>query len=181
MTKQETRKEYLKRRAQLFNRAEWDKMICQQFLSSDFYQRAKTIMTYVSYKSEPDTHSLIRQMLQDGKTVCAPVCSENGYMESYAFSDFAALTVSNMGILEPPAAQRVLPQDLDLIIVPGCAFNNKGFRLGYGGGYYDRYLPRTHAVTCGFFYEALKADFLPEHTDVPLSCIITEQHIYRYI
>ena len=181
MTKQEIRKENLKRRAQFTCRKEWDSAICRQFLSSDIYKNAKTVMTYISYKSEPDTHALLRKMSADGKTVCAPVCKEHGKMESYAFSDISELTLSEMGILEPPAKKKISPEDIDLILVPGCAFNSNGYRLGYGGGYYDRYLPRTRAVTCGFFYEALKTEFLPESTDVPLHYIITEKTQYCFM
>ena len=68
-----------------------------------------------------------------------------------------------------------------VIIVPGCAFTQNGYRLGYGGGYYDRYLPKTRAFTCGFFYEALKTEFLPEKTDIPLHAVITEEQIYHFI
>ncbi len=180
MTKQEIRKESLKKRVELTNRAAMDTAIHRRFLAQDFYQNAKTIMTYLSYKSEPDTHALIKQMLADSKRVCAPVCGEKGQMESFAFSDFALLAPSRMGILEPPKDRLVLPEEIDLIIVPGCAFEEHGFRLGYGGGYYDRYLPKTRAITCGFFYEALKTAFPPEETDVPLHAIITEKNIYHY-
>ncbi|MBQ7792732.1 MAG: 5-formyltetrahydrofolate cyclo-ligase, partial [Clostridia bacterium] len=85
---------------------------------------------------------------------------------------------SEKGILEPPRQKPVLPEDIDFIIVPGCGFTETGYRLGYGGGFYDRYLPKTNAVTCGFFYEALRTEFIPEETDIPLDIILTEKNIY---
>lgn len=180
MTKQEIRKENLKRRSRLLGREEKNKTICQRFLSLAQYRAASTVMIYLSYRSEPDTHALATQILQDGKRLCAPVCGQNGLMDSYVFSDLSSLSPSEMQILEPPRDKPVLPDEIDLIVVPGCAFNESGYRLGYGSGYYDRYLRRTHAFTCGFFYDALKTDFTPEETDVPLHCIITETRIYHF-
>ena len=102
MNKQEIRKENLKIRRLLSGREEKHIAIIEQFLSLEQYKTAKTVMTYLSYNSEPDTLELTKQMLQDGKTVCAPVCGTSGQMESYAFSDCSVLNRSAMGILEPP-------------------------------------------------------------------------------
>ena len=180
MTKQAIRSAFLKKRAALQGRPSLDQRIHERLLAQDFFLRAKTVMTYLSYKSEPDTLALAEKMLACGKTLCAPVCSADGHMESYAFADFSVLAPSAMGILEPPKKSLVLPEDIDLILVPGCAFTLSGHRLGYGGGYYDRYLTRTQGITCGFFYECLQAEFVPEKTDVPLDYIITEQNIYKF-
>ena len=157
-----------------------DRQIAKTLLAQPFYRDATVIMTYLSYKSEVDTLSLCRQMLSDGKILCAPVCGKAGEMKAYGFSDLSELSPSAMGILEPPQKRLFLPEAIDFIIVPGCAFTTQGYRLGYGGGYYDRYLPNTDAVTCGIFYEALKTEFTPDETDVSLSYIITEENIYRF-
>ncbi len=180
MTKQEIRKRNLKLRAQIKNREELDEKIHKLFLESLFYKNAKTIMIYVSYKSEIDTKRLIVKMQKDTKRLCAPVCYENGEMEAYEFSDIYDLKENNMGILEPECEKKVLPEQIDLIIVPGCAFNESGARVGYGGGFYDRFLTKTTAKACGLFYEALKTDFTPDKTDVPLSMVITEEKIYKF-
>lgn len=180
MRKQELRKKNLALRASLSDRAKRDEKIHRAFLNLEAYQNANIIMTYLSYKSEVDTHALISKMLEDGKTLAAPVCFENGLMDVFRFDDFESLTPSAMGILEPPKTNLVLPENIDLIIVPGCAFTEDGFRLGYGGGYYDRFLPKTNAKTCGFFYEDLKTSFTPDETDFPLNMIITEESFYRF-
>ena len=180
MTKQEIRKRNLKLRAEIKNREELDDKIHKFFLESPFYKDAKTIMVYVSYKSEIDTKRLILKMLNDKKRLCAPVCYDNGEMEAYEFSDICDLKENKMGILEPERIKKVLPEQIDLIIVPGCAFNESGARVGYGGGFYDRFLPKTTAKACGLFYEALKTDFTPDKTDVPLKLVITEEKIYKF-
>lgn len=181
MTKQELRQRNLRKRAQLANRAAFDEKIHKCFLAQPFYREARVIMTYLSYKSEVDTHRLIKKMLADGKTLCAPVCAPKGKMEAFCFHDFRSLAPSEKGILEPAKNKLVPPEEIDLILVPGCAFQKNGYRLGYGGGYYDRFLPDTRAKTCGFFYEALKSEFTPEDTDVPLDYIITEENMYHFI
>ena len=180
MNKQDIRKENLKKRRLLQNREEKDKAILERFLSLAQYKTAKTVMTYLSYKSEPDTLGIVSRMLADGKTVCAPVCFGNGRMEAYAFEDAGVLMPSSLGILEPPKQRRISPAEIDLNIVPGCCFNGKGYRIGYGGGYYDRYLQNFRGVTCGLFYDCLKTEFLAEKTDIPLHYIITEKRCYAF-
>lgn len=180
MTKAEIRKNNLKLRASLENRDLKDQIILKNLLSRDFYKNAKTVMTYISYKSEVNTKALVDIMAKDKKRLCAPVCFSGGLMEAFEFSDITCLKQSKMGILEPETKKKVLPDKIDLIIVPGCAFNDEGYRIGYGGGFYDRYLKSTNAVTCGLFYEDLKCDFTPNETDIPLDFIITEKNIYKF-
>jgi len=180
MTKEQLRAIYLKRRAQIKQRPQADKEISAQLFDAPFYASAKTVMTYLSYKSEPDTLGIVSRMLADGKTVCAPVCFGNGRMEAYAFEDAGVLMPSSLGILEPPKQRRISPAEIDLNIVPGCCFNGKGYRIGYGGGYYDRYLQNFRGVTCGLFYDCLKTEFLAEKTDIPLHYIITEKRCYAF-
>ncbi len=179
MTKQEIRKKHLALRANLKNRHTADKKIVSRFILQDAYQNAKTVMLYLSYKSEPDTWRLARKVLSDGKRLCAPVTKAGGEMDCFLIRDIDNLSQSSMGIYEPLPTDPVQPDEIDVIVVPGCAFSENGFRIGYGGGYYDRYLLKTHAVTYGFFYECLKAEFTPEPTDVPLHYIITEQNLYE--
>ena len=181
MKKAEIRSISLKKRASLKDRELKDKIILEKLLTSDFYKSAKTVMTYVSYKSEVDTKELINILAKDKKRTCAPVCFSDGLMEAYEFSEISSLEQSKMGILEPKRLKKVLPDEIDLIIVPGCAFNEKGYRIGYGGGFYDRYLKNTNAVTCGLFYDGLKTDFNPDETDIPLDFIITEEKIYKFL
>ena len=180
MIKQTIRTEQSKKRAQLQNRGLLDDMIRKNLFSQPFYRRAKTVMTYLSYNSEPDTLTIARKMLLEGKTVCAPVCLDNRCMEACLFRVFSEFAPSKLGILEPPRTRPVSKEQLDLILVPGCGFNSRGHRIGYGGGFYDRFLPGTAAITCGLFYETLKTEFTEDKTDVPLDVIITEKTVYTF-
>lgn len=181
MTKQELRAKNLKKRAQIKNKETADNKIRLQLCSQPFYKQAKTVMTYLSYKSEPDTLKLAAAMLAEGKKICAPVCFDSGLMDAFSFRSFSELKRSKMGILEPCQTSFVPPEQIELILVPGCAFNGDGYRIGYGGGFYDRFLPKCSAVTCGLFYERLKTDFHQEKTDIPLHFIITEEAVYKFL
>ncbi len=176
MTKKEIRKYMLNLRKNVTDRIKKDKAIALCLLSQDFYKNAKTIMTYISYGSEVDTHALIFTILKDKKTLCAPKCVTECDIEARAFSDFSGLSKGAFGILEPDGA---LFDNFDLIIVPGVAFNTKNYRIGYGRGYYDRFLKGNDAITVGLFYEEQRSEFLPDKNDIALDYIITEKNLYK--
>ena len=133
-------------------------------------------MTYISYNGEVDTRCLIDKMLKDQKTLCAPKCVDTHNIEARKFINESELETGAYGILEPTGKKI---SDIDLIIVPGVAFNGRLHRIGYGAGYYDRFLKKSNAVTCGLFYEIQRADFLEEQEDISLDYIITEKSIYE--
>ncbi|MBQ3181148.1 MAG: 5-formyltetrahydrofolate cyclo-ligase [Clostridia bacterium] len=176
MTKQEIRKEKLSIRKNVTERDERNKKILKNLISEDFYKNAKTIMTYVSYKDEVDTIALIKKMLDDKKTLCAPKCISKTEMEARSFSKISDLKPGAYGILEPSGE---VIEDIDLIIVPGVGFSEDLHRIGYGSGYYDRFLKENKAVTAGLFYEVQKCDFLADSCDYPLDYIITEEKVYQ--
>ncbi len=181
MTKQDLRKDMLLKRARLSDKITRSEKIVDLLLKQPFFQNANTILTFVSYKSEPDTHRLIARMLNMGKKVLAPVTNQDGTMDAYAFSSLSELVPSAYGILEPPKTKIFPPEKIDLILVPGCAFNENGYRIGYGGGFYDRYLVNTSCVTCGLFFASCRASFAPDKTDIPLQYIITEEELLSFV
>ena len=93
-----------------------------------------------------------------------------------SFSSFDELKCGRYGILEPLGEEITY---IDLILVPGLGFNDRFHRIGYGAGYYDRFLLNTSAVTCGLFYDEQRADFLEESHDLPLDYIVTETKILK--
>lgn len=176
MTKEEIRKETLKKRKNIENKEKKDGVILNTLISQQFYKNAQSIMTYISYNGEVDTHKLIKKMLLDKKSLYAPACISKTEMEARAFSSFSDLSVGAYGILEPKGKIRA---DFDLIVVPGIAFSENLHRIGYGAGYYDRFLKEKKAVAVGLFYEIQKCEFESDPYDLSLDYIITEENIYK--
>ena len=161
-----------------------DAAMIQTLMALDAYQKAKALACYVSYGSEVDTHPLITRALSDGKTVAVPHCVMKTHdMKMLTLSHFPDdLKPGTMGILEPdPAICPEMPPDaIDLMIVPGVGFTESGERLGYGGGFYDRYLPRLRpdAARIALVPEYLLFNALPtEDHDQRVPVIITERRI----
>lgn len=137
---------------------------------------ARSIMMYYSVKREPDTLCIAEAALAMGKTVSFPQCCKDGIMHARAVRALSELQTAVLGIPAPPeSAPLVEPGTLDLIIVPAITYDKHGYRLGYGGGYYDRYLSRTSAFTLGLARERLVKDELPrEPHDIAVRCLMTE-------
>ena len=174
--KNELRKEYIEIRKNIKNKKEKSEKIMNMLVSSDFYKKASKVFVYVSTEQEVDTHALIKKMLDDKKILTAPKCTEKGIMKAIRFSSFSELSPDKFGILAPTGE---VEDNFDLIIVPGVAFNEELHRIGYGGGYYDRFLKNTLSVSCGLFFEEQKGEFSAEKHDIPLDFIITDTKIYE--
>ncbi len=115
--------------------------IISEVLLSEEYKTAKTIFCYVSFDKEVSTHSLIETMIQHNKNVCVPLCTDNGKMVPIKIQSMEDLTINSFGIMEPNTTSQLVSHDkIDLVIVPCICANVDGFRIGYGGGYYDRFL-----------------------------------------
>ena len=100
-------------------------------------KKAQTIMVYMSCRGEADTLKIIEKSIDDGKKLCAPVCIDKKTMVAKSFDDLSQLIKGAYGILEPVGD---IVKNIDLILVPGVAFNENLHRIGYGAGYYDRFL-----------------------------------------
>lgn len=141
-------------------------------------------MCYVSFGSEVNTFPLIQAALEQSKRLAVPLCQPEGQsLLAAEISDFPGdLRPGTWGILEPrPEALRpVAPELLDLVLVPGVAFDRSGNRLGYGAGYYDRFLAtlRPGARTIALaFAEQIVTDVYPQAHDRPVDMVITDQEI----
>ncbi len=116
-----------------------DKALLEDVVNSSAYQEAKVIATYLSLPTEYQTDGFIQRALSDGKTVVVPKVLGKGNMIFVAYQA-DDLALSSFGILEPQSQEEIPKSAIDCLHVPGVAFNEQGFRIGYGGGYYDRYL-----------------------------------------
>ncbi len=179
MTKQTLRAEVIARAKNLspVYCREADEAICRQVIRSDVYEQARTIFCYVGTEREIDTMRLIHIMMRDGKSVAVPLCVEKGVMEARRIEGMGDLVSGRYGILAPRLrCETVPPEALDLVIVPCCTGNARGERLGYGGGYYDRFLPRTSCPSILLCRHQLERNDIPlEAHDVQADYFVTER------
>ena len=158
---------------------EADAAICRCVTQSALYRNARTILCYVGTAREIDTSALLHAALEDGKTLVLPLCVEKGVMEARQIAGLGDLVSGRYGILAPRLQCPVAaPEELDLVIVPCCTGNTRGERLGYGGGYYDRYLAKTTCPTMLLCRHQLEREDIPtEPHDVRMDYIVTERGI----
>ena len=138
-----------------------DEQLTQCLLELPAFQEAKTLATYLSFEHEVSTASLIQAALQLGKSICVPRTYPHGRMEFVEY-DPNILEKTRFGLLEPNEKGRFVDQsEIDLIHVPGVVFQSKGYRIGYGGGYYDRYLADFAGKTVSTIYSIQQKEFQP--------------------
>ena len=152
-----------------------DQALTDQFLKHPFYQEAKVIATYLSFPHEFQTQGLIEQALKDGKKVLIPKTYPKGRMDFVVY-DPHQLVKTSFGLLEPQGDLEVVDaSQIDLIHVPGLAFTTKGYRIGYGGGYYDRYLEQFSGHTLSTVYPCQIQDFISENHDIPVQEVLIDE------
>lgn len=156
-----------------------DRKIQENLFGSDFYKNAELILTFISVGSEPDTREILRRAWADGKRTAVPKCLPEHKMAFCIIESFDDCGSGKYGIPEPlPHCSEVsLTEKNILCLVPGLAFNRNGARLGYGGGYYDRFL-RKHpdVLSCGICAERFSEENVPEEeTDQRLCGLVTEK------
>ena len=139
-----------------------------------------SVMLYLNMRGEVETTGLLEGLLNSGKQVCAPVVdTEQLELIPRRIQNLETELVRHpYGMLEPNAACPISPiEHLQLIVVPGIAFDHNGYRLGYGKGFYDRFLVKCpHAVAIGLAYQIqLVEDTFPQAWDVPVQHIFTEK------
>ena len=154
-----------------------DSWLTQHLLSSTAYQNAQVIATYLSMPHEVSTAAFIKQAQLDGKRVLVPKTYGQGRM-IFVDYDESRLQKSSFGLMEPTSEEAVEKAEIDLIHVPGVVFNSQGFRIGYGGGYYDRYLADFTGASISSIYSFQKSDFEPNYHDIAVKeVLIYELHL----
>lgn len=152
-----------------------DQTLTERLLQHPFYQEAKIIATYLSFSHEFQTQELIEQALKDGKKVLIPKTYPKGRMDFVVYNP-QQLVKTSFGLLEPQGDLEVVDaSQIDLIHVPGLAFTTEGYRIGYGGGYYDRYLKHFTGHTLSTVYPCQIQDFSPENHDIPIQEVLIDE------
>lgn len=158
---------------------EKDAQILKRLFLSDRFVNADIVLMYASYKSEPDTWLLLSQCNAQHIKTAFPKCNDDGTMTFYVVNGSAGLSKGKYDIFEPAENADAVPEitEKTVCIVPGLAFTEHGERLGYGGGFYDRFLAEyPHIYTTALAYEKCIAENLPaEKHDIKVKSIITEE------
>ena len=191
MTKDQIRNDMKKQRSSLSKAEHEDKsrLIQKQLFETEAYLHCGSLLTYVSFGDEADTRELILRAFADHKKVYVPRVDKKE-MEFYEIHSLDGLILSKFGILEPkPDSNGIFPAPAavqnhtgdNLMILPGLAFDFSGNRIGYGGGYYDRYLSRyagTRFVKIAIAFDFQLRDHIPaDESDVKVDYIITPARV----
>lgn len=166
--------------------AAWrSRAIARRIAHLSAWRRARVILAYSAIRGEADPASLVRRAIREGRAVALPrvLGAPHSPAAGLAFHMVGAGTVlvpGGLGIPEPPddPATRVNPAEADLVLVPGIGFSPEGDRLGFGGGYYDAFLPGCPAVAVGLAYEwQVTPAVFGEEGDEPVDAVVTERRI----
>lgn len=159
-----------------YYKAEADTGIFRNAVSLPEYQAAKTVFCYVGTSDEINTRPVLEHILASGKRLGVPRCIGNGVMEALEITDMSQLKPGMYGILEPAEGCRLIrPSEIDLAFVPCLSCGRDRMRIGYGGGYYDRYLAAAGFKTAALCREKMLEEKIPaEKWDLRMDMVITE-------
>lgn len=158
--------------------------IINKLYNTDYYKNAKTIMTFISFGAEVDTHEFIKDSISKGKRIVVPITiAASKELRLSEVFNFEELEIGFYNILTPKEEfiRYVDSSEVDLIIVPGVAFDRNGYRIGYGGGYYDRFLSKLdHITKISLAFDMQLIPKVPhENFDIPVNYIITEKELIK--
>ncbi|MCX7708561.1 MAG: 5-formyltetrahydrofolate cyclo-ligase [Clostridia bacterium] len=188
--KKEFRREAIKQRDSLsaMERKEKSSLVIKRLMTLKEFRDAAYVMSFISFGSEVETNALIQYCLDEGKQIAVPkvIKADNEGKRLIAVrigSMETGFKAGSYGIPEPTETEGriVQPEDLEFVVVPGVAFDTKRFRLGYGGGFYDRFLggTRKSCMKAAVAYECqVYAEIPLEAHDLQMDCVITESNIY---
>ena len=183
VNKKELRHQLRAERRQIHDKSLKDAVIAQRLCSHSFeaFVNAATVLCYLSLPEEIQTDVIIRRAWEQGKTVAVPLCTPEKKLEFYILDDFSQLCIGAYGIREPDPRQcrKLTDYSRSVCLVPGIAFTVDGARLGYGGGYYDKFLKNYPFFSIGLCYNSLIQQELPmEEFDISVTCVLTETQCF---
>lgn len=188
MDKDSLRKETYLKRSQPDDgyKAQAGQFICEKLIHALQYKNAATVMSYIAFRNEVPTETLNRACLEDCKILTVPYCIDREHMVAVKAESIPdGSCTDRLGIFVPEEALHHVwdPQAIDLVVVPGVVYNNQCYRIGYGKGFYDRFLTlvRPDCIKVGFAYELQMTDipFQSLH-DIPVDLIISEKSTYYH-
>ncbi len=175
------RQEIKEKRRYIEDKQHKDSAVCTNLINSHIFKNADTILCYSALKYEISINEFIKCALALDKTVALPYCTDkNGNMQFYIIKSFDDLKHGSFGISEPDTDKCKLLQSFNnaIIIVPGLCFSTDGRRLGYGKGYYDRFLQNSSLISVGLCYNTFVRDDIPVgEFDKSVDFVITEDSV----
>lgn len=151
--------------------------VLQRFFELSMIKQARKIMIYYSIEREVATIPMIERLLQQDKQVYLPICRADKDLDAGLITGLEGLVERKFKLKEPAPGGIILsPEELEVIVIPGLAFDRKGYRLGHGVGYYDRFLVKTHPKSrkIGLAYDFQVISQLPaDGYDIPVNGILT--------
>lgn len=169
------------------NKDELSQRICQRFFDLPAYAAAQTVLFYVDVRTEVRTRQALPAALESGKRIVVPYCVDD-VLELFLLEDMDELSIGMYKILEPKpelrelSSKRVDVDEIDLVMVPGVAFDRRGARMGHGKGYYDKLLEhaRPDAPLAALAFECQLFDEIPMQShDIFMDLVLTESAVYQ--
>lgn len=151
-----------------------------QTLLMPYLKSADTVFCYMAAFNEPRTDGIIEQLISSGKRVAVPVTdTKTNTITPVLYTGRDDLVSGAMGIKEPKSRIAVSPDEISAAVIPGIAFDKGGMRIGFGAGYYDRFLEGFKGLKIGLCYDFQVYDSIPhDKHDIPMDVIITERTAY---
>lgn len=186
MDKKTIRKELLKRRKEIpvEKKVIYDKEISRKIIESDYFKNAEQILVFASADNEFDTRYIIERCRFLYKRVFYPVCLDrDGNMEFLKADSVGDLQIGTFGIEEPKSTcKKYVPKENDIVIVPALSVDKSGNRVGYGKGYYDRFLKDFNGTSICPCYEEMLTDTLPvDENDTKINILVTQNQLKEVI
>lgn len=156
----------------------FDIILQKNFLQSDYYKNAEKILAFASKEIEISTDLILHSALKDGKILALPKCRENNMMDFFIVTHMSQLKKGSYNISEPDTDKCKILTDYEnsVCLVPGLVFDREGYRIGFGKGYYDRFLQSYSGICAGMCYSKLVESELPRgYYDKPVNVLFTEK------
>lgn len=181
MNKTDIRKEKITALKSLsgIKKQEAEEKIYANLFRSQYWQQASTIALTMAQKFELNTMPIVKEAWRTNKTIVMPRAKKERVMDFVLYNENTPMMTSSFGLLEPDSELQPIAKDaIDLVIVPGLAFSKDGYRVGFGGGYYDRFLADFQGIKMALVLKEQQIDFWePESFDIPMDTLITEEEI----
>jgi len=155
--------------------------IFKNLISLKEINSAKLVFCYLSTHREVDTKRIVGYLIDENKCVCVPKI--NGLkMDAIEINQKTTYSINKFKIKEPDFGQVIIPQEIEVCIVPGLCFTKNGTRLGYGKGYYDKFLDGLNCFKIGLCLDEFIMENIPkEKTDIKMNCIVTQSRVINCV